>query len=186
MIPRIALAWVLTILVVTPATAQIPVPRDLVPTRSSMARLGLERHWMAMVPLAGTERVLSISLAGNLLFAKTNHAGFSAYDAESGRLIWTAHLGDQTGAAQPASVNSRLVFITNSNKLFALDRQTGRQAWVVELPTLPTSPTACDEQRVMVGLSNGKLMAFELYSPADERKTLYATPHSLWNWQTGG
>src|SRR3954452_806200 len=121
MVPRIALAWVLAILAATPAWAQIPISRDLVPKRTALARLGLEQNWMALVPIVGTERLLTISLAGNMLFAQTNMANFNAYDAESGRLLWTMHLGSPSGAAQPASVNSRLVFVTNSNSLYALD-----------------------------------------------------------------
>jgi outer membrane protein assembly factor BamB len=186
MVRRITSAWVLAILAVTPAWAQIPISRDLVPNRTAMARLGLERNWMALVPVVGSERLLSISLAENMLFAQTNRANFYAYDAESGRLLWLAHLGSEAGAAQPASVNSRLVFVTNSNALYALDRQTGRVVWAQNLLTLPTSPTACDEQQVMVGLSNGKLVSFSLYDPLDKKKTLYETPRASWNWQTGG
>jgi outer membrane protein assembly factor BamB len=186
MVPRIALAWVLAILAATPAWAQIPISRDLVPKRTALARLGLEQNWMALVPIVGTERLLTISLAGNMLFAQTNMANFNAYDAESGRLLWTMHLGSPSGAAQPASVNSRLVFVTNSSSLYALDRQTGRVVWVQDLATLPTSPTACDERHVMVGMSNGKLVAFELYDALDKQKKLYDVPRTAWNWQTGG
>jgi outer membrane protein assembly factor BamB len=186
MVRRIALAWVLAILAATSASAQIPISRDLVPKRSAMARLGLEQNWMALVPIVGSERLTSISLAENLLFAQTNQANFYAFDAESGRMLWTANLGHETGSAQPASVNSRLVFVTNSNNLFALERHTGRVVWVQNLGTLPTSPTACDEHNVMVGLSNGKLTAFSLYNSNDKKKALYAVPRASWNWQTGG
>jgi outer membrane protein assembly factor BamB len=151
-----------------------------------MARLGLERGWMALVPIAGTERLLSISLADGMIFAQTSMANFYAYDAESGRLLWMAHLGSQSATARPASVNSRLVFVTNATQLFALDRQTGLVVWAQDLNTLPSSPTACDEQRVMVGLTSGKLVAFDLYAPSDETKTLYRTPRTAWNWQTSG
>jgi outer membrane protein assembly factor BamB len=57
---------------------------------------------------------------------------------------------------------------------------------VQTLPALPTSPTACDEQHVMVGLSNGKLTAFDLYASNDKKKALYDVPRAAWNWQTGG
>src|SRR4051812_4157952 len=186
MVRRIVLAWAVTALAVSTARAQIPISRDLVPTRTAMARLGLERNWMALVPLVGTERLLSISMADTMLFAQTNLGNFYAFDAESGQRLWSLSLGHESGAAQPASVNSRLVFVTSSNKLFALERRTGRVVWVTSLGTLPTSPTACDEQRVMVGLSNGKLVAFDLYDPADKKKTLYDTARAAWNWQTGG
>jgi outer membrane protein assembly factor BamB len=186
MVPRFVWAWVLSILAAATAQAQIPISRDMVPTRTAMARLGLERHWMVLVPVSGTERLLSISLAENLLFTQSSMANFSAYDAESGRLLWTAHLGSQTATARPASLNSRLVFVTNANNLFAIDRRSGIIIWEVNLGILPTSPTACDEHQVMVGLSNGKLASFALYPLEDKTKTLYPTPRASWNWLTGG
>src|SRR4051794_40366412 len=97
MVRRIAWAWVVTTLAVTTAWAQIPISRDLVPTRDAMARLGLERNWMAVVPIDGTERLLAISMAQDLIFAQTNMANFSTYDAESGRLLWSLHLGHESG-----------------------------------------------------------------------------------------
>jgi outer membrane protein assembly factor BamB len=181
---RYALAWIAAILATTAANGQIPYSPDLIPTRTALARLGLEQHWMGFVPVVGTERVLSISIADTLFFAQTNKANFHVYDAESGRELWTANLGMATATAQPASVNSRLVFVTSGTQLFALDRQTGRFVWTADLRALPTSPTACDEQQVMVGLSNGKLASYVLYDPSDKRKVLYHEPREWWNWQT--
>ena len=123
---RYALACLVALLATTAARAQIPYSRDMIPTRSAMARLGLEQNWMGFVPIIGTERLLSISIAENMFFAQTDQANFYAYEAESGRELWMANLGRPSGTAQPASVNSRLVFVTNSNYLFGIDRKTGR------------------------------------------------------------
>src|SRR4051812_19423114 len=112
---RMLLSWVLVALGGTATHGQVPVSSDLLPTRTALSRVGLERHWMAMVPMLGTEKLLEVSAADNLLFAQTDHANFYTYDAETGRLLWTAHLGRRMGDAQPASVNSRMVFVTNSN-----------------------------------------------------------------------
>ena len=83
-------------------------------------------------------------------------------------------------------MNSRLVFVTNSNHLYGIERKTGRVVWAYDLHTLATSSTACDEQQVMVGLANGKLASYVLYEPTDKKKTLYTMPRPWWNWQTGG
>ena len=182
---RIALAWVAALLATTAARAQMPYSADLIPTRTSLSRLGLERHWMGYVPLVGTERLLSISLAENLFFAQTNKANFYVFEAETGRMLWMVNLGRRAGTAQPASVNSRLVFVTSSTELYAMDRHTGRIIWAVDLHALPTSATACDEKQVMVGLSNGKLVSHQLYDPTDKKKTLFPKPRPAWNWQTG-
>jgi outer membrane protein assembly factor BamB len=141
---------------------------------------------MALVPVVGAERLLSISLDENLLFAQTSLGNFYAYEAESGRLLWWINLGRPSATAREASINSRLVFVTISQELIALDRQTGRRVWEYGLGVMPTSPTACDEARVMVGLANGKLAGFNLYDPKDEKKVLYDIPRPVWNWQTQG
>src|SRR5581483_12456791 len=82
---RMRLAWVVAILMAaTPAAqAQIPIGPGLLPTRTALAAVGLERHWMTLVPIYGAERLLSINLADNMFFAQTNMANFYAYDAES-------------------------------------------------------------------------------------------------------
>src|SRR3954447_20788260 len=98
MVRRTVLACtvILTALASAPARAQAPFPHDIVPTRTALARLGLERQWMGVIPLTGDERVLLVSLSKDMLFAQTNKANFHAYDAETGRPLWSAKLGDQT------------------------------------------------------------------------------------------
>jgi outer membrane protein assembly factor BamB len=171
------------------AKGQVPVSRDLLPTRTALARLGLERHWMAVVPLVGTERLLGISISSGLLFAQTTQGNFHVYDAESGRHYWSAALGPDIRAARPASANSTTVFVTNSNYLYALDRQTGRQVWQVNLGIQPSSSTSCDEEIVMVGLSSGLLRAFTIHESKDKDPTTHrALPGGsfAFNWQTNG
>jgi outer membrane protein assembly factor BamB len=121
----------------SPLRAQLPFARDLVPTRTSLARLGLEKQWLAVIPVVGDERVVSLSMADDLVFVQTNKAYFHVLNAESGQLLWTARLGTQTAKARPASVNSFAVFVTNLNTLHALDRKTGHPYWVKTLDTLP-------------------------------------------------
>ena len=38
--------------------AQIPFAQNLIPSRTSLGRLGLERNWTAVVPLRETERLV--------------------------------------------------------------------------------------------------------------------------------
>ena len=56
--------------------------------------------------------------------------------------------------------------------------------WGSTCSTLATSSTACDEQRVMVGLANGKLASFELYDPIGQDGRRSHEPRPWWNWQT--
>jgi len=182
---RHLLAWFLVALAAAPAAGQAPFPADLVPTRSALARLGLERQWMGVVPLAGEERLVNFSMSGGLIFAQTNRGYFHTYNAETGQPLWSTRLGTQTARARPASVNSFAVFVTNLNTLFAIDRRTGRTIWSTDLGTLPSSSTACDENQVMVGLGNGRMVAYNLKVRENDKDRIAASPVEAWNWQTG-
>src|SRR2546423_15501223 len=91
----LACTVILTALVSAPARAQVPFPRDLVPTRTALARLGLERQGMGVVPPNGDERALLISLSTDLLFAQTNKANVHVHDPETGRPRLKAKLCSQ-------------------------------------------------------------------------------------------
>ena len=131
--------------------------------------MGLEKNWYAVVPLGqgGGERVVSVSHAGGLVFAQTNLAYFHCFDGETGRLNWTTRLGMATPTSFPASSNSNSIFVTNFQDLFSLDKATGAERFKIRLEATPSSGTAADEERVTVGLANGKLLA---YSAKDRRK----------------
>jgi PQQ-like domain len=197
MFRRLVSAWVLvgTILVGGSVKAQRPFPKNLVPKRSALDRLGLERHWFGVVPLVETERLLRISVADKtnkpgdrpLLFAQTSYAMLHAFDAETGQLLWSAQLGERTGFARGVAANSFAVFVTNSAQFFALDKKTGRPIWKSALATIPTTFPACDEERAMVGLTSGKIYAFTLKERDDQGNVKILTaPLEAWNWQAGG
>ena len=189
MFRRLVSAWVMvgTILVGGSVKAQRPFPVNLVPKRSALERLGLERHWFGVVPLVESERLLSISIGGDLLFAQTNYAMVHSFEAETGRLIWSAQLGERTGFARGVAANSFAVFVTNADTLFAIDKKTGRTIWKMGLGTIPTSSPACDEDLAMVGLTTGKIYAYNLKVKDDRgNETILTAPLEAWNWQAGG
>ena len=105
---------------------------------------------------------MKITLAGDLMFAQTNYAMVHAFEAETGRLVWSTSLGERTGFARGAAANSFAVYVTNANTLLALDKKTGRRIWQYNLGTIPTSTPACDEDRVMVGLTSGVVTTMNL------------------------
>ena len=69
----------------------------------------------------------------DLLFAQTSYACVHTFDAETGRLLWTAHLGERSGFARGVASNSWAVFVTNANMLF-VPRPRGR---ATDLATQP-------------------------------------------------
>src|SRR5690242_14092925 len=91
---RLALALGLVALAAGPAVAQVHFERNLLPTRSALGRLGLERNWYSAIPMGfGNERVLDISVDEGLLFVQTTMGNFHVFDAETGRYQWGTNLG---------------------------------------------------------------------------------------------
>ena len=186
---RSAPVWALALVVLAGPSirAQTPFPSDLIPKRTSLARLGLERQWMAVVPLIENERLLRISRSSDLFFAQTDRGSVHTYDVQSGRHLWSANLGEHTPFAFPVSSNSFAVFGTCANMLSALDRGTGKIMWKIDLGAIPSCGTVCDDDRVMVGLSTGKVRAFSLRETIGKGKPqIRKVPVEVWGWQTGG
>ncbi|MGE3819225.1 MAG: PQQ-binding-like beta-propeller repeat protein [Isosphaeraceae bacterium] len=183
---RLILAWAFLALIAPRAHAQSPYPSDLVPTRTALSRLGLERHWMGAVPLTGPERVMGLSMGNGLVFAQTNSGYLHAFDAESGALLWSSKLGQPAARARPVSANSFAVFVTSLNKLYALDRRTGNPLWEKQMSSLASSPTAANEEQMMVGQASGKVYGFGLKVKQGETTRISDRPIDVWNWQTGG
>ena len=189
MFRRMVPCWVFVIGILASgsARAQMPFPVDLVPTRTALERLGLERQWFGVIPLVESERLMRISMSGDRLFAQTDYAMVHTFDAESGRLLWSAQLGERTGFARGVASNSFAVFATNANILHALDKNTGRPIWRQNLNTIPTSAPACDENLVAVGLTTGKVVAFKLKLRDDQgNESILRQPSQIWAYTTGG
>lgn len=212
---QLALACLALILATGTAQAQVPYGNQAIPARRALARVNLDMQFFSVVPLDGAEKLIELSIDAGMMFAQTNHANFYAFDGETGRYLWGAHLGAVTTMVEPAVVNSTAVFVTNSNQLFCLDRGTGRINWKKELGSRPSSSTAADDERVMVGLESGKLvcldaktslekwniqsnsrvsshpvMADKLVAFGSEDKKLYCAKadkaNLLWRFATGG
>jgi outer membrane protein assembly factor BamB len=189
MFGRLGSVWLIaaTILAGGAAKAQMPFPSDLVPSRSALARVGLERHWFTVIPLVEVERVLRVSLAQETIYVQTNYSQLYAIDAESGRHLWSAHLGERSNFARGVAANSYAVFLTNSNFLHCLDKKTGRPIWKYNLGTIPTSSPAADDHRVVVGLTSGKIVGFNLKKKDSKgNETLLPAVLPAWQWATGG
>ncbi|OJW07425.1 MAG: hypothetical protein BGO49_26005 [Planctomycetales bacterium 71-10] len=169
------------------AHAQSQSSSVAVPSRAALSRLGLERQWVTAAPVSGSEKVLRISRGKDYLFVQTNQGMIHAYEAETGRPLWSTSIGEQSARALAVAQNSYAVFATSANILTALDRNTGRIIWRQGLGTTPTTGTTADEDHVVVGLDTGMLRCFDLKEEeGDGPARLRATPKLAWSLGTGG
>lgn len=169
----------------TMAQSPVGLPRTSMPSRETLTRLGLERAWYAAVPFgAGTEKLRSMNLAEDIVFAQTDHGNLHAYAAETGKYLWGAKIGATSVDAQPASVNSTLAFVTNGPMMHALDRRTGREVWKSRMPSMAVGATAATEEKVVVGLINGALVAFNTRDETKIKEGGRSAGTFAWTWQT--
>jgi outer membrane protein assembly factor BamB len=182
------------------ARAQLSFTPDMLPSRTALGRVGLERHWAAIVPLSRpAERLLEISLATtkvdaaknrSWVFAQTNESRLHAYDGETGRYLWGLTLGRPGLKALPVSVNADSAFVTNNETLFCLDRETGDVRWTAPLKAFPASPTAADDEHAVVGLVSGMLSGFAVRDhrddPSGSTYPRVSPGTNLFNWQSDG
>ena len=83
-------------------------------------------------------------------------------------------------------MNSASIFVTNFQDLFALDRRTGRTRWKYRLEAMPSTATAADEERAMVGLATGKLVGFTAKDHTQDKPPGRPEGKFAWAWQTVG
>jgi outer membrane protein assembly factor BamB len=186
---RLAPVWALALvsLAGSAVRAQNPFPKDLIPGRTVLGRLGLERQWLAVVPLYENERLIRISRSEELFFAQTSSGSIHTFDVNSGKHLWSANLGGSTPYPIALASNSYAVFGTVANFLVALDRKSGRTLWKTQLGAIPTSGTSCDEDQVIVGTATGRVLSFQLRDkPAKGEPKIRAVPVEKWSWQTSG
>ena len=125
-----------------------------------------------------------MNLAGNMVFVQTDVANLHAYNAETGKYLWGTGLGRPSPDAQPISVNSDTAFVTNGPQIYALDRRTGRTVWTAHMEGSAIGATAANEDRVIVGLANGSLWAFNVRDRSKAVPPGRSAGTFAWTWQT--
>lgn len=136
------------------------------PEKAVLDRLNLKTEWTQFLPVEGTRDALAqVQTLGDQVFVQTRTGLFVALDALTGKVQWTARLGNGGYAnAYPAAANERLVFVAHVTKLFAFYRYSGVTEFVTDLETPVTAGLACDETAVfcVLGVRPGRAGAHRI------------------------
>ena len=145
------------------------------PGKAALERLNLRTEWTAVVPVEGTRDTLTqVQTIDDQVFVQTRAGLFVAIDALTGRVQWSARLGNGTpGTSYPVAANSQFVFVAHITKLYAFYRYTGAVEFVAELGTPPTVGLAADETSVfcVLGMRPG--------SAGAHRVAVYDMPRAI-------
>src|SRR5205807_9487726 len=85
-----------------------------------------------------------------------------AIDPNTGAKRWRASGGEPYPVVRPLGYNDDVVLVTNGTRIYGLDRATGRQQWVLELPLVPSTPPVADAERLYLVDGNGRITAYAL------------------------
>ncbi|HZZ70622.1 MAG TPA: PQQ-binding-like beta-propeller repeat protein [Pirellulales bacterium] len=157
---RLLCGWVLcglglfSLTFVAPAWGQV-APGGLVP-ETMAARHGLTRAWFAQTEInAQFSRLRAISLHYGTLFAVSDQAHVQAFDAETGKSLWSLTVGNLKYPTTGVGANATTAAVCNGTTLYLFDRASGRALDERDLGGVPTAEPAVSDDSIYVPLSKG-------------------------------
>jgi outer membrane protein assembly factor BamB len=164
------------------------VATDL-PLASDLARHGLKMAWWGRAAIdPGREQVDFVVNDEEMVFVRSTTGIITAFDAETGRKMWSALIGrpDQQGFAPVSNANQLLVAV--GMRLIAVNKKNGDILWELRLPKHPSTSPAVDDDQIYIGMVDGRVYAFDLRvtQQLHEQRRLPEFSHlaEIWRYQT--
>jgi outer membrane protein assembly factor BamB len=167
---RVAFACLLGLLAAASDSAAQPPGRGqgAMPSEPSLNRLGLTRRWWSHATIdKSRDKVRYITADETHLFMQSTSGGITAFNAESGRHLWSRQIGPTDRVGLRATLGDELLLVINGAILYAIDKQSGDIVWEYNLPSQPSSRPVADDGRLFVGCLDGSLYNLDLAKIAD-------------------
>ncbi len=162
------------------AAADYPrlITHPQIPTTTELAQLGLKRHWHTYIPIQGARDGISfLQILHNQIVVQSRMGAVASLDLEGGTTQWRVLPGVPYQAFQiPCGVNEHNIVVLAGGKLCGLDRKTGMTEWSLEVPGIPATAAAADDEHLYVGTSDGMVRGYFL--PFSLRQSLNYTSRS--------
>jgi len=128
--------------------------RAQLPERAALDRLNLKQEWALYLPISThRDSIELVQTFDDQLFVQTRTGQLIAIDARSGKILWSASLGNGGyGNVYPVAVNANFVFAAHVTKLYAFYRYSGVVEFTTDLGTSPTAGLAADSETVYATL----------------------------------
>jgi len=139
-------------LVMAEPTSRAPRP----PEKATLDRLNLRMDWTVHLPMqANRDAITLVQSLDDQLFVQTRTGNLFAMDATTGRLQWSATLGDGRASNTVAvAVNSRFVYAIHVTTLYSFHRYSGAVEFRMDLDTLPTAGLSANEELIFTVMSS--------------------------------
>lgn len=135
------------------------------PLKPFHPRIGIVRLWSHEVGAgAGEQRyglVPAVGGAGKVVFAASRGGRVAAWQARTGKLLWSVRIG-QAITAGPGAGEGRLAVVTRRGRLFVLNAQDGRTLWQRQLLSFALAPPVIAFGRVVVLTGDSRVWSFSV------------------------
>lgn len=136
---------------------------SLVPDNRELNRYGLERAWWGRTVIDPSRDVVKhIIVDEDNLYVQTRSGLVTAFNAESGRRLWSALLGKETQESLPVTSSETELLIATGLQLIAVDKFTGEVQWELALPGHPSTSPSLATEGIFIGMIDGSILAYDV------------------------
>lgn len=159
------------------------------PSAVDLARFGLKMTWWARAAVdPGRETVDFVNNDEETVFVRSSTGIISAFDAETGRKLWSNLYGRPDQISYPPVSNANDVLVAVGIYLICIDKKNGDLLWELKLPKHPSAPPAVDDDQAYIGMVDGSVYCFDLNLARQlhEQRRLPEFSHvcQMWRYQT--
>jgi len=148
-------------------------PADYLISEAAAQRCGLTRAWATQAQVdSGRDRLQSIVLYDDMIFAQSSRSTLEAIDAEGGQKRWTKMVGQPDYVSLSPGVCGDLLGAINGSRLYILNRYTGDILFDVSLEAVPGGAPALSKKRAYVPTASGRIYSYRLDPISDPAKEL--------------
>ncbi len=163
----------------------------MLPSESSLGRLGLTTAWMGYATIDSVRDRVKYFMSDEQVTVVESQTGMvTTFDNATGRRRWAVQVGAATDTRFAPTTTEQAVIVISGRKVFGLDKRNGDAVWEADCPNAPSTSAATDEQLAYVGSIDGSVFAFDLKFLSGLAKDItlrkYMYRALKWTYRTGG
>lgn len=133
------------------------------PTSRTLSRYGLERAWWSQATInPKRDKVKYMVLDEENVYLQGTGGAVTAFDAESGKRLWSVQLGNRDEPTFPGVSNDKHFLTVCGLTLYCMERFSGNVLWELTLPAMPSVGPSVDDQHIYIGALDGSIYSFEI------------------------
>jgi outer membrane protein assembly factor BamB len=155
--------------------------RTTLVSQQEARRFGLTRAWATRIKMdSSRNRVHEITLHEGALISVNDESMVQAFDAETGRTLWTTSVGHRAYPNTPVGASASYVCVCNGSTLYVLSREDGSLLFTRKLQGTPSAAPAVSDTRVYVPTFAGAVESYEIKADKPKKTpTTYRTKGSI-------